>query len=200
MAAAALAGCSGGDSARSSDAPPSTKPSASSGPSPSGSRSGSASGSSVGSPRPGASPRPRLLRAPKAPADTPAARKAFARFVVARWGFALVTDDALAITGLGPKGHACEGCNELAAELSKRRTQRWYVAFPGAKVRTVTLAPPPGAPHVSIAHVRADIPASRSVFKNGTFRNENPAHAGATFDVGMSYVHQKYTLLAFRLR
>jgi hypothetical protein len=136
---------------------------------------------------------------PRAAKDTVAARKAFASSVVARWGYALRTDDATAVTGLSPKNHPCQGCKDFATELGKRRKQRWYVDFPGAKVRSVTVSPS-SAPHTYLAHLKVDIPASRSFFRNGSFRNDNPAHRGATFDVRMAYSGKAYRLLAFQVR
>src|SRR3954452_9402975 len=184
-----LAGCGGGND-KADDAAGS--PTASGTPTASG--SGSVSGSPTGSPA--SSPTPRPPKEPRAGKDTAAARKAFASFVIARWGYALRTNDAGAVTGLSPKKQACEGCKDFAAELTKRRKQHWYVDFPGAKVRSVTVTP--AGPHTSVARAKVDIPASTSLFKDGSFRNQNAAHRGATFFVRMAYAGKGYELLAFQ--
>ena len=46
---------------------------------------------------------------------------------------------------------------------------------------------------------KVDIPASRSFFKDGSFRNDNPAHRGTTFEVQMSYAEKNHALLSFRV-
>jgi len=190
-----LTGCSDGDG-RSSDAASSPKASSTSSESPSGSPSGSPSESPTESPS--ASPTPRPPKPPKPGKDTPDARKAFASFVVARWGYALRTNDAGVVTGLSPKKQTCAGCKDFAAELAKRRKQRWYVDFPGAKVRSVKVTA--DGPQAYLARATVDVPASKSYFRNGAFRNDNEAHRGATFFVRMHYVGKHYDLLGFEVR
>jgi hypothetical protein len=142
---------------------------------------------------------PRPPKVPAAVKDTATARKAFAAAVITRWGYALRTDDAGVVTGLSPAKQLCQGCRDFAAALAVRRKQHWYVDFPGARVRSVTVTPS-GAAHTYLAHARVDIPESRSYFTDGSYRNDNPAHKGATFDVRMSYAQKRYTLLAFQVR
>jgi hypothetical protein len=192
-----LSGCSGGDSANEGEGSQSATPTASASVDPSASVSPSAPSQSPGASGTGAAA-PRPPRAPLAKKDTAAARKAFAVFVVARWSYALRTNDAGVVTGLSPK-QACQGCKDFAAELGKRRKQHWYVDFPGAKVRSVSVTPAT-APHSYLARAKVDIPSSRSLFTNGSFRNDNPAHRGATFEVRMTYAKKGYSLLAFQVR
>jgi hypothetical protein len=136
-----------------------------------------------------------MPKPPKA-ADTPAARKAFTEFVVERWGYALVTNEADAVTGLSPKGSACKGCKDLEQELQKRRKEGWNVDFPGAKVKKVTVEPAdPPRTFDSVATI--DIPESRSYFEDGTFRNDNQAFRNAEFAVQMRRADGKYLLLSF---
>lgn len=184
----ALTGCSGGASG---------KQASSGSTSSSGSPSPSTSGSS--SPSPSATPAPSPPKEPKAAKDTAATRKAFAAFVVASWGYALRTNDAPAVTGLALKGHPCQGCKDFSAELAKRRKQQWYVALPGVKVHAVAVSPS-SAPHTYLARAKIDVPASQSLFEDGSFRNENPAHRGATFEVLMVYAGKSYRLLGFEVR
>ena len=187
-----VAGCSDGGSSDAADSPK-----ASSSASSSASESSSESPSESPSASPSASPEPRLPKAPKPGKDTPAARKAFASFVIARWGYALRTNDAGAVTSLSLKKQTCAGCKDFAAELAKRRKQRWYVDFPGAKVRSVTVNP--AGPQAYLARAKVDIPASESFFRNGAFRNDNAAHRGATFWVRMAYVGKHYELVGFQV-
>ena len=118
--------------------------------------------------------------------------------MIKRWGYALRTNDAGAVTGLSPKKQTCSGCKDFAAELAQRRKQRWYVDFPGTKVRSVTVTP--AGPHAYLARATVDIPASESFFRNGAFRNDNEAHRGATFYVRMGYAGKHYDLLGFQVR
>ncbi len=144
-----------------------------------------------------ATPEPKLPKPPAAK-DTQAGRQAFAEFVIERWGYALLTNDAGAVTDLSPKAAPCQGCPELEAELAKRKKQRWYVDFPGAKVRKVTVAPG-DLPGVQVATATIDVPASESYFKDGELRNENEARKGATFEVRMRLDGKRFVLLAFRV-
>jgi hypothetical protein len=136
-----------------------------------------------------------MPKRPKA-ADTPAARKAFTEFVVERWGYALVTNEADAVTGLSPQGAACKGCKDLEKELQKRRKEGWNVDFPGAKVKKVTVDPA-GPPQTFDAVATIDIPESRSYFEDGTFRNDNKAFRNAEFAVQMRRSDGTYLLLSF---
>ena len=107
-----------------------------------------------------------LPRAPKA-RNSVEGRKAFTEFVVERWGYALATNEATALSDLSAKGSTCRGCKELEKELGKRRKQGWAVDFPGASVDKVTVKGA-GAPATFEATAVIDIPASRSYFEDGT--------------------------------
>jgi hypothetical protein len=54
-----------------------------------------------------------------------------------------------------------------------------------------------GQGKVEVASATVDIPESDSFNTDGTFRNTNPAHPGATFTVQMRYTGKQYQLLAF---
>jgi Family of unknown function (DUF6318) len=163
----------------------------------------SASGSATSpSPSPSATepsrpPEPELPKAPAAK-NTDAGRKAFAEFVVARWGYALRTNEAAALSDLSPRSAPCGGCVKLAAELRKREKEGWYVDFPGAKVTKVEVVPGE-LPGVHVATARIDVPASQSYFEDGELRNENEARKGATFEVRMRLDGKRFVLLAFRV-
>lgn len=141
--------------------------------------------------------KPKLPKAPPAKA-TDVGRKAFAEFVIDRWGYALRTNDASALTDLSPKAAPCQGCVDLQRELAKRRKQGWYVDFPGAKVVKVDLAAG-DLPGVQVATARINVPASESYFEDGELRNENDARKGAAFEVRMRLNGKRYVLLAFRV-
>jgi hypothetical protein len=130
---------------------------------------------------------------------TPAAREAFTRYVVEAWSFALRSNDPSPVTDLSPRKRPCEGCRELQAELRKRHRQHWYVDFPGASVRRVRTAAGK-APGTWTGTAVVDIPASRSYFDDGTFRNDNAAHRGATFSVTFRPDGRRWSLLAFSVR
>lgn len=186
LLAAPVAGCSGDDA----------EPSASE---PSSSESASESEGTSGSPSatPAATTEPELPDAPAA-RNSQAGRRAFAEFVVERWGYALRTNDAGAVTGLSPRSAPCKGCAELDKELKTRRKQGWYVDFPGAKVVKVDVAPGE-VQGVHVATARINVPASASFFDDGEFRNENKPRKGATFEVRMRRDGKRYVLLAFRV-
>lgn len=138
--------------------------------------------------------------APERPAskDTAKGRKAFARFVIDTWGYALAENDPEPVLSLSPgKKQLCKGCPELRKELTKRRKQGWYVDFPGAKVQGMKLGPGPEDGQV-LATARVVIPPSRSYFDDGSFRNDNDRHRG-TFEVLMRREGKKFVLLGFRL-
>jgi hypothetical protein len=141
---------------------------------------------------------------PTKPAFAPGdkGQKAFAEYVVASWGYALTTNDATALTGLSPsRKEQCRGCKELATELRGRAKEGWHVEFPGTTVKRTTLA---REGERILATTVADIPASQSYFEDGTFRNDNEAHAGAKFLVDLRIDGEgrkrHYVLLAFSLR
>ena len=146
-------------------------------------------------------PEPKLPKAPKAK-DSAAGREAFAEFVVDRWGYALRTNDATALTDLSPGSGLCQGCAELRSELKQRKKQGWYVDFPGAKVVEVDVAPSEETtddPGIHVARAKINVPASESRFEDGAVRNENKARKGATFEVRMRLDGKRYSLLAFRV-
>ncbi len=161
----------------------------------------SAAPSASTSASPTAAPSPRRPARPGfAPGDK--GQKAFAAFVVDSWGYALSTNDATAVTRLSPsKKEKCRGCKELAAELRTRDKEGWHVEFPGATVRRTTLE---RDGERILATTTADIPASRSFFDDGTYRNDNEAHRGAKFllDLRIDGEGKKrhWVLLAFSLR
>jgi hypothetical protein len=138
-----------------------------------------------------------LPKAPKA-RNTPDGRKAFTEFVIQRWGYALTTNDAGAMSDLSARGSTCQGCKELEKELAQRRKEGWNVDFPGAAVDRITVKPA-GAPATYEATAVIDIPASRSYFEDGTYRNENEAFKNAKFIAAMKYTKARYTLVSFRV-
>lgn len=144
-------------------------------------------------------PGPTRPERPRTGKDTPAARQAFARHVIEAWGYALGTNDAAVVTRLSPPGARCQGCRELQAELSRRERQGWFVDFPGVTVRRLTVARA-DEPRTYTATARVDIPASRSFYEDGSYRNDNQAHRNATFVVRMRHQKAGFVLLAFTLR
>jgi hypothetical protein len=190
----ALAGCGGDDGAEAADPGPAPQASESPSESPFPSVTEAAAEDDEGA-EGDLEERFPMPRRPKA-ADTPGARKAFAEFVVDRWGYALVTNEAEAVTGLSPRGSTCKGCKDLSKELDKRREEGWNVDFPGAKVKKVTVQPA-GPPRTFDAVATIDIPESRSYFDDGTFRNDNKAFRNAEFAVQMRWAGGRYLLLSF---
>ena len=178
VASLVLAGCGGG-----SEKEPDPSPS----PSPSVLTSASASIPSA---------TPTAEKVPRAPTATPgkAGQRKFARHVMDLWGYGLRTNNAKPIVALSPKGKPCRGCAEFAATLKERKQQGWSVDFAGLKVRKVV--PKQVAGH-TYARSTVDIPKSDSYNTDGTFRNTNEEHNGATFEVLMSYTKKRYHLLAF---
>ncbi len=143
-----------------------------------------------------ASKSPTRTRPPAAPAPTrgPAGQKKFARYVMLLWGYALRTNDAAALTALSAPGEKCQGCKVFAASLKKRKKQGWYVDFPGVTVRKVTVKPVDDNVY---AKATVDVPRSDSYNSDGSFRNTNQAHRGATFEVLMHRGAKRFQLLAF---
>ena len=129
--------------------------------------------------------------------NTTKGRKEFAVFVVQRWGHALATNDATAVTGLAPKGAACQGCRDLRTELTKRRKQGWFVDFPGAEIKRVDVEP--GEPGTWVATARISVPESTSYFDDGSYRNDNKAHPKVDFTVRMRHQAGRFVLLAFTI-
>ena len=170
---ALLSGCSGGAPAAGDDAP-------------------SASPSAAPSPAPSVEP------APSAPAAahsrTPAGQRAFARYVMELWAYALRTNDPKPLAATSRGRSPCDGCARLAEELASRRTQGWAVDFAGLHVRRIALTAQGGD---RVARARVDVPASDSYNDDGTFRNTSPAHKGAEFLVQMRYVRSQWRLVGF---
>jgi hypothetical protein len=179
VGAVLVAGCSGNAS------PQERKPSA---PTTTGASS-SARTSPAPSPVPTVEPPP----AAPAPAKGPAGQRAFARHVIDLWGFALRNNDAKPLVALG-RGKPCGGCAALQRELARRAAQHWSVDFDGARLRRMTLTK---RGTVQAARATVDIPASDSYNTDGTYRNTNPAHPGATFEVQMRLAGGRYRLVAF---
>ena len=102
------------------------------------------------------------------------------------------------MSDLSAKGSTCQGCKELEKELAQRRKQEWAVDFPGATVDKITVKGA-GAPATFESTAVIDIPASRSYFEDGTYRNENDAFKNAEFVVGMKYTKARYVLLSYRV-
>ena len=191
LLAATVAGCS--EDSDDSPEPAASEPSAT---------PSDAVASATESPSPTSSPKPVLPKAPPAK-DNDAGRQAFAELVVERWGYALRTNDATALTELSPQAGLCQGCAELRSELRQRSKQGWYVDFPGAKVVKVDVAPtddPTDDPGTHLARATINVPASESKFEDGAVRNENEARKGATFEVRMLLNGKRYSLLAFSVR
>jgi hypothetical protein len=186
---AALTGCGGDDSAE-PDAEPAAEVSDAESDSPSPDVTEAADEEQVAEAFP-------LPKAPKA-ANTPASRKEFTEFVVERWGYALATNDAEAVTDLGPEDAACKGCKELEKELENRRKEGWNVDFPGATVKKVTVTPA-GAAQTFDSVATIDIPESQSYFEDGSFRNDNKAFRDAEFSVQMRWAGGRYVLLSYTL-
>lgn len=190
MTSALLSSCSSG----SSDGTAAASASASS----SSSASSSASGSATPTPTvsPAAAPRPAgpPPKAPRARAGG-AGEKAFTRYVVSLWSYALRTDDARPLTSLSPKKKPCAGCAAFAAEMGKRHRQHWSTDFPGARVRAITVTEQ--GPTQTYGRATIDIPKSMSYNADGSYRNTNQAHPRTQFEVLMNLKNKRYQLLAF---
>lgn len=183
-----LTGCSGSEE-------PSTRSTASSTASPS-----SASPSASGSAAPSAGASPAADRAPSLPPARRgrAGQLAFARHVMAVWGYGLRTDDARPLLALAAgKGPACAGCRAYEKDLARRRAQGWTVDFPGLRVRSVRLVKLPGQPGTVLARARVDVPQSDSYARDGSYRNTSKAHPNALFEVLMRHTPGRYRLVAF---
>lgn len=192
-----LAGCSGDEPASDSTDATSASPSESPSESPAATDESASQGTAEAEEAADESAEPTLPKAPKA-RDTPDGRKAFTEFVVERWGYALATNEASAVSDLSAKGSSCQGCKELEKELAQRSKQGWSVDFPGATVDKITVKGA-GAPATFESTAVIDIPASRSYFEDGTYRNENEAFKNAKFVVGMKYTKARYVLLSYRV-
>ena len=131
--------------------------------------------------------------------NTPASRQAFARYVMDSWAYALSTNNAATVSSLSPRNQQCEGCKDLTAELAQRERQGWFVDFPGVEVDRVVVHPEPGVPGTFVATAQVDIPASRSYFEDGSYRNDNGAHKNAEFVVRMRLQAPRYLLLSFQV-
>lgn len=187
--AVAAAGC-GGDSTEAADDPsPTTSPTAST----------TSDGTSPGvTTEPTPSPETAAAKPPEAPkaSDTAAGRRAFARFVVGTWGYALRTNDPQPLLVLSPKTKSCVGCPQLKSELLKREKQGWYVDFPGAEVEKADLK---NAGATWTARMPVLIPESDSYNEDGTYRSTNRAHPKGSFEVEMRFEKGSFELVAFRV-
>lgn len=150
-------------------------------------------------PTPTMSPRPVAEKAPRTPPGKrgKASQRRFARHVMAVWAYGLRTNDAKALTRLSTTERQCDGCRAYTKDLAKRRKQGWSVDSAGLRVRSIRLDQQPG--DVTYAKARVDIPQSDSVFRDGSYRNTNKAHRGATFEVLMLHTGKRYRLLAFTI-
>lgn len=179
-AALVLGGCSGG-----SDDEPSSSKSSSASASPTASTSTKA-----------ATDRPTRARPPETPKPTrgPAGQKRFAKYVMALWGYALRSNDARALVALSAPGEKCQGCKALTTSLHQRKQAGWHVDFAGVDVRKLTVKKVDDNVY---AKAKVDIPESDSYNADGTFRNTNRAHPGATFEVLMHRGAKRFQLLSF---
>jgi hypothetical protein len=175
-ASLALSGCSGGSDHK---AKPSPSPSASSSPSAS-----------------TATPKPEPEKAPSAPKAKrgKAGQKVFARYVMGLWGYGLRTNDAKPLVALSPPKKPCGGCKAFARSLKKRHRQGWTVDFPGLQVRKITTKK---VGDNAYAKATVDIPETDSYNSDGSFRNTNKQHKGASFEMLMHFKKKRYRLLAF---
>jgi hypothetical protein len=142
------------------------------------------------------SPVPTVEPVPTAPAAAAgrAGQQAFAHYVMTLWAYTLRTNDPRALTALSFGKKPCEGCAALGREAARRRSQGWHVDFPGVKVRSIALTRQ-GA--VRVARALVDIPETASYNTDGSFRNTNAAHPGATFEVRMRHSKSHYRLVSF---
>lgn len=179
-AALVLGGCSGG-----SDDEPSSSKSSSASASPTASTSTRA-----------ATDRPTRARPPAAPKPTrgPAGQKRFAKYVMALWGYALRSNDGRALVALSAPGEKCQGCKALTTSLHQRKQAGWHVDFAGVDVRKLSVKKVGDNVY---AKAKVDIPESESYNADGTFRNTNRAHPGATFEVLMHRGAKRFQLLSF---
>lgn len=178
------AGCNGGTDTSGTDATPSSSAT----PSPEDSQSPSPTEAAL--PEPPKPPEP-----PKA-ANTTAGKKAFARYVVDTWDYALLTNDPEPLLRLSPGKKPCVGCKQLESELKKRKKQGWYVDFPGAEVKDVEIDKRAG---LSLAQMSVSIPESDSYNDDGSYRSTSPAHAKGSFEVEMRFQKRSFELVSFRL-
>lgn len=110
------------------------------------------------------------------------------------WGYALRTDDARALVALSAPGKKCQGCAVFAASMTKRKQHGWYVDLAALRVRAVTVKQVTDNVY---AKALVDVPQSDSYNVDGSFRNTNRPHPGATFEVLMHRGKNRYQLLAF---
>jgi hypothetical protein len=189
LTSAALTGCSGDDST--AGGPSGSASASSASPSP----SASASDAPGTTPARAAARKP--TRKPTRPPGRPgrAGQRAFVRYVVAAWAYALRTDDARPLVSTSPAGVPCRGCAAFRASMAQRRREGWSVDLGRLAVRRVALTAQ--GPGQTYARATVDIPRSSSSFRDGTFRNTSAAHRGATFEVLMRRSGRVYHLLAF---
>ena len=119
---------------------------------------------------------------------------AFARHVVAVWGYALDTNDPRPLLSLSPPRQPCAGCQALQRELRQRATDRWSVEFAGADITSTDVSTSRANSVVTMTVV---IPESDAFNEDGTYRSTSPAHPRARFRVRMRLAQRGYELLAF---
>jgi hypothetical protein len=182
--ALAATACSGGDDEPADDAAASETTSA---------ESPTESSSPTASPEPEPPEEPGFASSAKG-------RRAFVTYIVEGWGYALRTNDASVLLDASGR-KPCRGCDTLRDELRQRDREGWYVDFPGAEVRKVTVK---SNGDVQQATAVVDIPASQSLFDDGSFRNDNEAHKGRKFLIDMQAEgkgdKRHWALLAFALQ
>ena len=182
LAAAALGGCTG------SGTPEGVPVTESSGSSPSVASSTTPSAAAASASETPAPPKARR---------SPAGQRAFARFVMDAWAWALRTNDASPLLDVSAsRRQPCDGCRALSQELSGRAKEGWYVDFPGLDVERTRLR---RAGDTVVATSQVSIPESDSYNDDGSYRSTSPAHEDATFTVTMRSTKSGYRLVSFRV-
>jgi hypothetical protein len=146
--------------------------------------------SAASSPVPAVEPAPRAPR----PVRGRTGQRAFAEHVIDLWGYALRTNDAEPLTTLSAGKKPCGGCPALTRTLAQRRSEGWTVDLDAVHVRRIKLTERTG---VKVARATVDVPESDSYNTDGSYRNANEAHQGATFEVQMRFAGGRYRLVSF---
>jgi len=100
-----------------------------------------------------------------------------------------------ALTRMSPREHPCEGCAAFQRELRKRKKQGWTVDLSGVRVRGMHSTRLDET--ISVVRSTVDVPSSRSVNHDGSFRSSNQGHRGVVFEVAMRHTKKRYQLLSF---
>lgn len=183
LVALVLAGCTGGATPTGAPASGTSGPS-SSGTSDAATPDQAATTGTAGVPTPPSGP------------DTPAGRRAFARYVLQAWVYALGSNDAGPLVSAGRRGR-CGGCAALERELSRRADRGWSVALPAVAVRGSSQRR--GGRTTSVT-LDVDIPAGSTRFDDGRFRSSTPAHPGTRFVVEVARTPERFVLVSYGVR